>query len=874
MREYTRYAVQELVQPLEFEKVISEIIFNLSQDPAYPERTYPDIRYVGGSKDFGHDAISITWETEELDKTVFAFSKRKDWQNKLNEDLKKRINDKHLRLFIYITTERVGAWKLPEKLAEISGKFRFTIDIIDIEDIIIWLDNTSWGKSIKRKYSIDSDENFIYLTPYSIALQSDEKKEELFRIMGPIEIDFVKGIIFRRNEVDSIITKINGDRIHIISGPPASGKTVLARNICYELNKEVSIYWLDMDDLIDYSANVYSEILRLNRSNSLIVLENGHKSIEKLEKLIDYFAKNTKTIKMLITTRNDDKEIKFRHKVAQLIGHENYNTNIMASDVSKSLIKFYSNRFGKIIDQDRYKFMPFEDDLWLLGYLLKAYADNKEIDENIIYKRVREDLIEYNDRIGIGASDIILIISWITQNSAILPEKYKEESNYIPIDDFFLIDKLGYDHAVVSALTRWGIIKKSNHGYWCWHTSLSKIYIKTAEAYPSLMLRINSKFKEILGDSFDEDCDLNYNINIFHVYLRIHPEFADRVLNITSQSGLFHYKWSKILNNLYTRCLVYTSLRKGNLKQINSIVNIINIFSSRNDKLIIYEELIDELGPNILRDKLYNCEDPDEMIMYAYLFYRMDKNIGGQIINDYKDKIIEHFDKINPYLIGKEISFIFEIDPNLAAEIINMDSLIMDILDPLNIECLMSFLNDINLIRWIERNVHNDRNTNWIQVCMNFLNRYMINIKNIIERDKEIADIYTIMSCISHICYISNDHGREIAGQIGETYIISRLNEIEDLSELRSSIYGAEYIYPELKILIMNEFAKFVEREIKTKGIYTVAYFFGGLFKDSNLLDNGKGTLIQLLILMDTNIIKTMKESSIYPFCEFKDLGI
>jgi len=873
LREYTRYAVQELVQPLEFEKVISEIIFNLGQDPAYPDRNYPDIRYIGGNKDYGHDAISITWETEEFVKTVFAFSKRKDWQNKLIEDLNKRSNDKSVRLFIYITTERVGAWKTPEKLAELGGKFGFTIDIIDIEDIVIWLDNTLWGKSIKRKYNIDSDEVFIYLKPYDIALQSDERKEEFFRIMGPIEIDFTKGIIFRRNEVDLIIKKIKENRIHIIRGPPASGKTVLARNICYELNRLFNIYWLDMDDLIDDTANVYSEILRLNRSNSLIVLENGHKSIKKLENLIDYFTKNTKTIKMLITARNDDGETKFTRKIAQIIGYENYCTKINASDVANSLIEFYSSRFGKIIDQDRDKFTPFEDDLWLLSYLFKAYVDKGEIDENIICEKVREDLIEYDGRIGIGASDIILLISWITQNSAILPEVYERESNYIPIDDFFLIDKLGYDHATVSSLTRLGIIKKVNEGYWCWHTSLSRIYIKTAEVYPSLLLRINSKFKEILGDSFDEDLDIDENINICHAYLRIHPEHTHSILSITGCSGLLLMKWENILNNLDTRDLIYTSLRKSNLEQINSIIHIINIFGFMKDQDILYRELIDELGPDRVKDKLRGCRNPKELVRYAYLFYRMDKEVGAKIIDEFEDEIIKNINELDHWVIGDILLFIFEISPHLS-EIIIGDRSFEDYLKSLNLIDLTKFLQDLNRIRRIEQKLYPTRDTNWLQVCTKFLNRNMNSMKQIMERDKNRERIDTILSCISAICYINKDEGRKIVNLIGESFIISRLNEIENLTELRYAIFGIEHIYSEFKLEILKEFTESIESKIEINGIYSVAYFFGSLFKDSKMLDNDKETLLQILNLMDKNIIKTMKESSLYPFCEFIYLGI
>lgn len=648
MREYTRYAIQELVQPLEYEKIISELLFNLSQDSTFPERAYPDIRYIGGTKDFGHDAISITWHVEEkFSKTIFAFSKRNDWQKKLNEDLEKHRGEKNVKAFIYVSTERVGAWKLPEKLVEISKCFGFTVDIIDIEDIVIWLDSTSWGKSLKKKYGIDSDEVFIYLKPYYTFLQNEEKNEKFFRIMGPIEIDFIKGIILRRNEVDSIIEKMKEDRIHIITGPPASGKTVLVRNICYELRNLYNIYFLDMDDIIIDKTRIYLEIQRLNRTNSLIIVENGHKSVEKLDDLIYYFIQNIKTMKMLITTRDIDIKKDDSRKIAQLIRDENYRTEICALDIAEKLVSFYGDKFNKCIQEDLDKFLYYKDDLWLLSYLFKAYADKDIIDHDVIFQKVKDDLTEYNEYVGIGASDIILLISWIAQNSAMLSEDYEDNSNYLPIDDFFLIDKLGYDPAVISSLKRLGIIKKVNDGYWCWHTSLSKIYIKTAELYPSLMQRINSKFKDILGDYFDEDSQLDENINIFHIYLLIHPEFADRVLNVTSQSGLFLFKWPNILNNLDTRDLIYTSLRKGNLKQINSIVHIINIFSYREDNKIVYEELIEELGPNKIRNKIYECKNAKEIVSYAYLIYRMNNSVGIEIINDFKANIIRNFSEMS-----------------------------------------------------------------------------------------------------------------------------------------------------------------------------------------------------------------------------------
>jgi hypothetical protein len=631
-----------------------------------------------------------------------------------------------------------------------------------------------------------------------------------------------------------------------------------------------------MDDFINDTTRVYLEIQRLNRTNSLIVVENGHKSIEKLENLIDYFINNIKTMKMLITARNGNIERDFSHKIAHLIEIENYKTEINASDIAKKLITFYSDKFGKSIGQDIDKFLTYKDDLWLLSYLFKGYIDKGEIDDSIIFQKVRDDLIEYNERIGSGASDIILIISWITQNSAILPEEYDVESNYIPIDDFFLIDKLGYDPAIISRLARLGIIKKVNDGYWCWHTSLSRIYIETAELYKDLLIRINSKFRDILGDSFDEDSNLHFDINIFHIYLLIHPEYTDRILSITSQSSIFFIKWPNVLNNLYTRNIIYTSLRKGNLKQINSMVYIINIFPSGMDNHVFYEELIDELGPDRVRDRICECRNPKEIVYYAYLIYRMNKYIGIGIIKEFKDNIKKNFNEIDLNDIGYAIKFIFEIDPSFAEEIINADRLVDRIfgLPSTSLFELRMYLQDLDLIRKTERRLYPGRGTNWLQVCIKFLDRNWTQIKGIIDRDKEEESIDTILSCISRLSHLDIDKGREVVNLARESYIISRLSEIEGLNELREAIYTIEDIYPDFRNLILEEFVKVIEKEIKIDGIYSVAYFLGCLFKDSNILENGKRTLIQILNLMDKNIIKTMKESSVYPFCTFVELGI
>jgi len=155
MRELTRHYLTTVVGAFEFERLVPEIIFNLDRDPKFSEREYPDIRKIGGTRDAGHDAISITWISgSEFSKVAYCFSKRQDFEKKLHEDLAKHEKSESISRLVFITTQIAGKKKLPEYLKSLFERYGFIVEMIDIEDLILWLDNTLWGSKLKRKYGL------------------------------------------------------------------------------------------------------------------------------------------------------------------------------------------------------------------------------------------------------------------------------------------------------------------------------------------------------------------------------------------------------------------------------------------------------------------------------------------------------------------------------------------------------------------------------------------------------------------------------------------------------------------------------------------------------------------------------------------------
>ena len=851
MREYTRYAIQEIIQPFEYEKLVSEIIFNLDQDSSFPDREYPDIRQIGGYKDYGHDAISITWkhEEEEYSKVVFAFSKRKDWRSKLEEDLEKRREDEKTKRFIYITTERVGNGKLPKNLTDLKDEFGFPVEIIDIDDIVIWLDNTTWGKSLKMKYGFDSDDALIYLKSNDKMLLSNEKKEEYFRISGPILIDFMKDTIYKRKEVEEIISKIGDNKIHIISGLPASGKTVLARNICFELRDSYQIYWLNIEDLVRDPTRIYSEMNKVDCSNALLVLEDAHKYLNELEALITYINDDIRMLKLLITARTLDKQRIMRFKqVSDLFRNPNYVTEINACDISQDLISFYSEKIKiekpPVIDD----FDSCLDDLWVLSYTLKAWMEKKEIKKDIVYEKIYNDLISYNDQFGKGASDIILIISLITSRPTIIKES-EFEFNYIPIDDFFLIDKLGYSPEVLSKLVHNGLIRRMDESsYWCWHTSLSSLYVEVAEKYPTLLSRINLKSKEILGNSFDNEEYLFLNNNVFHVYLRIHPEYVDKILSIVATTGLFGI--GDFISDLDTKELIFSQLEKGSLEQINSLVYIINqariLFT---DYEVLYDELIEIFGPDKIKQKIEQCSNGRDVIAYASLFNLMNKkDVSMKILDEFKDKIIRDINSGENGLfdIRNGLDLVSDISPDIAK------SIVIGIQETIPEKIKASPLWEISLfygtIKELDNMMANEQLTrNWNLIK-----------KRVVEGKK--SPVSELLSALSTISEIDDTKGKELIELIGKTYIIERIKAIEDVNEIQSVVFGIKKMDSSFREALLIEVTNFLESEIAKRGVLPLRDVIAKLHKENyNML---KGILNR----MNRDIVEEIKKQKDYDF--------
>ena len=164
MREQTYYYIQEKIEPIELERLVTTILFNVDRDQTISYK-FPDIRKIGGTKDKGQDAISIFYQKNKYKKTIYAISKRKDFKKKIEEDLKKVYQSKNITKFVFISTKDVGNCKDPEYNKKLKEKYNIETEIFDINDLVNWLDNTPWERMLNRILEL---ENYKTLKPYQL----------------------------------------------------------------------------------------------------------------------------------------------------------------------------------------------------------------------------------------------------------------------------------------------------------------------------------------------------------------------------------------------------------------------------------------------------------------------------------------------------------------------------------------------------------------------------------------------------------------------------------------------------------------------------------------------------------------------------------
>lgn len=309
---------------------------------------------------------------------------------------------------------------------------------------------------------------------------------EFFR-KEPLWIDFEQGFIIKRDEIDEIIEKIKSNKVQMLIGYPASGKSIVLKYVGYELAQNGSkVFFIDLQNHdIDEVSSLLEEIDKAYET-PIIILDDIHIYLDECKKIIKTFEKSAKgrlIVGSRISTRLDSHP-KYISEFENVV-----KTKIKAKPIADKIIEHFL-QMGFDLDKSRIdriasNLKTYKNDLWLLSWALLAYKPGREhVEKNEIFSKVMDSIKKIYDKNGfIDASNIFFPIALL----------YKFD---ITIEKKYLIKK-GFREEEISKLISLGEIRedKSTGLVSLNHSSIAKIYSDTYIEFPGLGGEIREFYK-------------------------------------------------------------------------------------------------------------------------------------------------------------------------------------------------------------------------------------------------------------------------------------------------------------------------------------------------------------------------------------------
>jgi hypothetical protein len=476
-----------------------------------------------------------------------------------------------------------------EKLKTLFGKVKKKKGEIKPEDIAKFAAKEAAGaipvvgQIIKDAFDeFSSEPPEINLPTIQSTLRKEKATKGDFFKKEPEWIDFEERFIVEREEVDEIIKKLENDNIHLVLGEPASGKSVILKNIGFKLAKEnkdayiVALKKHSRDDVKRY----FEDILEIKDEKAVFIVDDAHLLPMDCERLVSEFKNRNLKAKLIIGSR-ETREIRGEHPKEASEFEFLSKTDIHAEDVTEEMIKTFLKRKHDF-SKERIKTVSenleeYKKDLWHLSWALKAYNPEKDsIEEKEIYEKIRNSIRDIN------AEEVFLPLSVF----------YEFE---IPIERDFLEEQLGIEEDKINELIELSEITETeeigrNRMISLIHSSVADLYFRAYQAYPSLGRRIK---KRILNQREE---DLEYCL--FYKYMT--GTDSRNAVNVVDHLGVVWSNEEGLRKKLIEDDKIQKSIEEGiekeeDIKKIGSCVLVIAIASEEVAREIVNRINIDTL---------------------------------------------------------------------------------------------------------------------------------------------------------------------------------------------------------------------------------------------------------------------------------------
>jgi hypothetical protein len=483
-------------------------------------------------------------------------------------------------------------------------------------------------------------------------LRKGETSEGDFFKKEPEWVDFKEGFVVARKEVDEIIEKLENDKIQLVLGEPASGKSVILKNIGFKLaneNKDVYIVELKKHSSAEVKR-YFDDIPEIKNEKGVFIVDDAHFLPAECERLVRVL-KNKKLKAKLIIGSRPTREI--REGYPKEVSEFEYlsKTDIHAKDVTEEMIKRFLERKHGLNDEKIEKVSKnlerYKKDLWHLSWALKSYNPQKDsVEEKEIYEKIKDSIrkIKFGkDELGkdkyLNAEDVFLPLSVF----------YMFE---IPVERKFLLKQLEIDGDKIIRLIELSEIIETeeigrNRMLSLIHSSIADLYFRTYHAYPSLGEKVREKIINQRGEDLEYCLFYKYMTstdprNVFDVFASLrgwfigwffdeqhwffgekegqilHDEKREQIFNEKIRRYWFYKERGQILlKKLIVNEEIVNSIKKAIKKEeksrkiLSCVTDIAEISKEVALKLIVNEEIVNSIKKAIKKEeksrKILSC---------------------------------------------------------------------------------------------------------------------------------------------------------------------------------------------------------------------------------------------------------------------------
>jgi predicted transcriptional regulator len=536
-------------------------------------------------------------------------------------------------------------------------------------------------------------EKIPYIPDIQSVLRKGETTEGEFFRKEPVWVDYEQGFIVERKEVDEIIKKLENSKVQLVLGAPASGKSIILKNVGFKLANQKKVYVVELKKHPQDEIKLFFEnIPKIDDDNPIFIIDDAHLNISECERLIRDFRSKGKG-NLIIGSREIREITEGEEKEASEFDYLR-KTVVHAEDVTEGMIKTFLETQHHF-DENRIKtisanFEKYKKDLWFLSWALKSYDPKKDwLEEKEIYKKIKSDSIE---KIKIGKDEKGKPII-INAENVLLPLSvfYRFE---IPIERYFLEEQMGIEGNIINQLIGLQeIMEKEEIGrnkmLSLNHSSIAELYFGAYQNFPDL----GRRGKKIILNGKDEE---NLEFCLFYQYI-ITTEPRNTVdVAIYLGKDWWDKKGGKtLLENLIEDDKIQKSIVKEIEKEedIEKIGMDISLIAGTSKKVAL--KLADGIDINILSSKINKEKKIVKVGSCVYDISRASKEAAQELLDGIDINLlaskIDKEDDIRD--VGSCVSFIAEASKEAA----------LKLLDGIDINLLASKIDkeeDIDKVRW------------------------------------------------------------------------------------------------------------------------------------------------------------------------------